>query len=605
MSAATTRCEGNDVDLTAEAARLPRGVGAAGLPACDLVMKGGVTSGVVYPGAVIALAKSFRFASLGGTSAGAIAAGVCAAGEYGRLRDSGTGLAELGAVSRDFSKEGFIPGLFQPTPGAARLMGLALLAMQHPKDSKLRRMLRIAIAAFGKALVVALIAVVWIGGLGLLAWGAIRGFGEAVSVPLMLLVAAPLALLVPLLAALTAFARVAVPSVKSLRKSNYGACPGMPQTGSPPSMPVLTDWLHERVQTAAGRLCTRRDQVLTVDELRRSGIVLETMTTDLSRARPLRCPVDLGGYCFKPREMLEVFPRPVVARMIQPDPAAPEPDDALFEADCLCPLDPQRLPVLVAIRLSLSFPVLLSAIPLYRSQNGGEATRSLLSDGGISSNFPVQFFDAWFPSRPTFGIDLDSHPGGSAPFVVMHGDAGAHVPREIAGAGAFAAQIIDTMQNWRDNLQAELPSYRDRVCDVRFSPGEGGLNLKMKPPEVAILMQRGYRAGELLARTLPMTAPPHPPSGLWSRHCLTRYELLMRLQQEGLKSVDERTAGFLAALDDGELTPPDRDPWARSAAGQTKALLRVVRPWGPKGPVDFTGTPPPRPEPVMRIVPKG
>ena len=41
---------------------------------CDLVMKGGITSGIVYPNAVLALARDFRFKNIGGTSAGAIAA---------------------------------------------------------------------------------------------------------------------------------------------------------------------------------------------------------------------------------------------------------------------------------------------------------------------------------------------------------------------------------------------------------------------------------------------------------------------------------------------------------------------------------------------------
>ena len=40
---------------------------------CDLVMKGGITSGVVYPNAVLASARDFRFKNIGGTSAGAIA----------------------------------------------------------------------------------------------------------------------------------------------------------------------------------------------------------------------------------------------------------------------------------------------------------------------------------------------------------------------------------------------------------------------------------------------------------------------------------------------------------------------------------------------------
>jgi predicted acylesterase/phospholipase RssA len=32
------------------------------------------------------------------------------------------------------------------------------------------------------------------------------------------------------------------------------------------------------------------------------------------------------------------------------------------------------------------------------------------SDGGIASNFPIHFFDAWLPRRPTFGVNLVSLP---------------------------------------------------------------------------------------------------------------------------------------------------------------------------------------------------
>jgi len=40
---------------------------------CDLVMKGGVTSGVVYPIAVQKLATEYWFKNIGGTSAGVAA----------------------------------------------------------------------------------------------------------------------------------------------------------------------------------------------------------------------------------------------------------------------------------------------------------------------------------------------------------------------------------------------------------------------------------------------------------------------------------------------------------------------------------------------------
>ncbi len=51
---------------------------------CDIIMKGGITSGIVYPSAIATLATHYRLRSIGGTSAGAIAAAAAAAAEYGR-----------------------------------------------------------------------------------------------------------------------------------------------------------------------------------------------------------------------------------------------------------------------------------------------------------------------------------------------------------------------------------------------------------------------------------------------------------------------------------------------------------------------------------------
>jgi hypothetical protein len=51
---------------------------------CDIVMKGGITSGIVYPAAVVEIARRFVFKNIGGTSAGAIAASLTAAAERQR-----------------------------------------------------------------------------------------------------------------------------------------------------------------------------------------------------------------------------------------------------------------------------------------------------------------------------------------------------------------------------------------------------------------------------------------------------------------------------------------------------------------------------------------
>src|SRR5205823_1442836 len=68
--------------------------------------------------------------------------------------------------------------------------------------------------------------------------------------------------------------------------------------------------------------------------------------------------------------------------------------------------DARDVPLVVATRMSLSFPVLLGAIPLYavdwghpdnqearRQGKPPRYERCWFSDGGICSNFPVHFFD--------------------------------------------------------------------------------------------------------------------------------------------------------------------------------------------------------------------
>ena len=79
--------------------------------ACDVVMKGGITSGVVYPHALCELAVTYRFSKIGGTSAGAIAAAAAAAAEHGRERRGFEKLAALPAWIGDGDN---LLGLFQP-----------------------------------------------------------------------------------------------------------------------------------------------------------------------------------------------------------------------------------------------------------------------------------------------------------------------------------------------------------------------------------------------------------------------------------------------------------------------------------------------------------
>jgi hypothetical protein len=65
---------------------------------CDLVLEGGIAGGVVYPRAVLEIARSHRLRNVGGASAGAIAVALAAAAEYGRARGLSVERAGPGCV---------------------------------------------------------------------------------------------------------------------------------------------------------------------------------------------------------------------------------------------------------------------------------------------------------------------------------------------------------------------------------------------------------------------------------------------------------------------------------------------------------------------------
>ncbi|MEX2458852.1 MAG: RpoH suppressor, partial [Actinomycetota bacterium] len=101
-------------------------------------MKGGITSGVVYPWAVCELATTYRLRNIGGTSAGAIAAAAAAAAEYGRQAPGG-GFGRLAALP-DWLKAGRnLRDLFQPEPATRPLFRLVAAGMgrRFPKLWKL------------------------------------------------------------------------------------------------------------------------------------------------------------------------------------------------------------------------------------------------------------------------------------------------------------------------------------------------------------------------------------------------------------------------------------------------------------------------------------
>ena len=110
---------------------------------CDIVMKGGITSGVIYPLAVCELAGVYRLRNIGGTSAGAIAATAAAAAEYGRHSELG-GFPKLTALpswlgeSAGPGRRSNLSELFQTTGATAPLLALVKVATRNTsKPAKL------------------------------------------------------------------------------------------------------------------------------------------------------------------------------------------------------------------------------------------------------------------------------------------------------------------------------------------------------------------------------------------------------------------------------------------------------------------------------------
>src|SRR2546423_5328516 len=86
---------------------------------CDVVMKGGITSGVVYPSVLWVLSGRYRFRNVGGASAGAIAAIIAAAAEYGGQRGGEGRLTFLKQIGDDLKEvRGYLRRLFPPGWGA-------------------------------------------------------------------------------------------------------------------------------------------------------------------------------------------------------------------------------------------------------------------------------------------------------------------------------------------------------------------------------------------------------------------------------------------------------------------------------------------------------
>lgn len=283
---------------------------------------------------------------------------------------------------------------------------------------------------------------------------------------------------------------------------------------------------------------------------------LEMITTCLTLGRPFRLPFEHNLFYYRSDEMRRFLPAYVVDWMDSHE-RAPSPADPssaqrhkYLKSLGYTPLPAAAdVPVVLAARMSLSFPFLLSAIRLYAidwTQPQDRVAPTLeaawFSDGGLSSNFPINLFDAALPQWPTLGITLEDFPPNDTRPVVMAANNNSligSVWSRFSGNLGFYGAIFNCMQNWRDNMQSEAPGFRDRIAHVRLSSTEGGLNLTMPPSVIHALLERGEEAGAQLVEHFAMDASPDIVTN-WNNHRWIRYRSV-------LAALEPYAQGFRAA----------------------------------------------------------
>lgn len=570
---------------------------------CDIVMEGGVTSGIIYASAVVELAREYRFQSIGGSSIGAFAAALAAAAEYRRRHGSGEGFEELARLPAQLAavRKGRtqLERLFQPQPGTRRLFQIFLSTLDHQRGFQYvtaglrealhqyrRRVIKLAVVLLAIVLVGPFLSVLecarsWAAP-GWPRWPAWLNWFTCSFTGLSWIAAALLAVAIAVVVGVLSgivqdFARSVVPN-------GFGLCRGWDP--DKPESVDLASYLHGSIQTVAGRN-PRTDAPLTFRDLwnapgspgrmldfqrktpRARSINLEVYSSNLSQGRPYRFPLDeeedMGRLFFRPEELERYFPAGIVRYMAlvstryaprtHRDPPAGGDYEGLLE------LPIEDLPIVVAARLAMSFPLLISAVPLHAVDHSRRSIeRCWMSDGGLCSNFPIHLFDSFLPMWPTFGISLNTSDVRGKPGVWLakyhtsgRGDRWDHGPEESAfRLGAFLMSIWRTTWHWNDSTMMRMPGVRDRVVRIYLEPGEGGVNIRMSADKIRRLGDKyGKPAANDFIRKFVNGAG-------WPEHRWVRFNTL-------LVALRERMENFGKAVDLGQHTQP-LEPQIRAAA---------------------------------------
>lgn len=581
------------------------------LQECDVILKGGVTSGIVYPKFIHQLAQSYHFKKIGGTSAGAIVAGLTAAAEYGRrFNNNPDSFQQLAAIPEELGRQNDATGhtnlfsLFHPHESFRTLYELILLVIQVSTTSTSSVLVRLTLIV--KSLLrylwshyraeILIIIALWVVSISIFSMIHIL-----VSPLAVLSFSVYAAFCAVILAIATVCARLCYQFL-GLPQNFYGICSGIdtrePQPllysllsgrQSPTISGPLTSWLNLKINILAGKSVT--GDPLTFGEIWQTPsekqIEFVALSTCLTEGKPYQLPFRNTQFYFKKEDFNKLFPKPVMDYLTRNIPEKQE----------FIPLpNNEALPLVVVIRMSLSFPLLLSAIPLYKEvqhRQTGKTTmrKTWFSDGGIVSNFPIHLFDDILPLRPTFGVNLSPYPAGEnsgSPLdywlpeknnpddCTYTADCWNYFQGKNNNDGTiigFLFSIINAMQNWVDRTQIEVPGYRDRIVHIFLNSAEGGLNLDMSPEIITKISQRGKDAAKLLIQHYHQNPPPDIQT-TWKNHCWVRYRTTMALLERALYQIDQ---GYNStALYPSLIQSPPSYPFTHASPSEITAATREI-----------------------------
>jgi len=489
---------------------------------CDIVMEGGVTSGIIYASAVVELGRHYRFKNIGGSSIGAFAAALTAAAEFRRRNGSAQGFEKLAKLPEVLAEEDegrtTLERLFKPQAGTSRLFGIFIAALERdgPMES-LWHGVRAALRAYRRhvrwiALLIALIVLAGPLATALACPGALRQ--AACYAPL---VAALPALLLALGVGAVAglLLGVARDFANEVPANGFGLCRGW-ESDKALSKDDLAGFLHLSIQDLAG--LDPEKKVLTFRDLWNApgapgaalgiaspaaarSINLEVYASNLTHGRPYRFPMEpaeeMGRLFFRMDELDGYFPMPIVRHLVaSSQPYTPRSDEDPPQSSVgpgYFELPFEDLPIVVAARLAMSFPGLISSIPLYSVNHGQQRlSRCWISDGGLCSNFPIHLFDSFLPMWPTFGISLHTRAQGASRRVWLpefHSSGRGDTWDLGTESGSwklanFLISLWKTTWRWNDMTMMRMPAVRDRSVRIYLEKGEGGVNIRMPAPKI-------------------------------------------------------------------------------------------------------------------------